>query len=332
MGAHGLPLIGSGDWNDGMNRVGEGGRGESVWLGFFLHHVLTGFLPLARARGDADMVELCEREAAALTLHLDANAWDGAWYTRAWFDDGQPVGSSGNAECRIDSLPQTWAVLTGAGDPDRARTAMGEVERQLVDPALGIVRLFTPPFVRSDPSPGYIQGYVAGVRENGGQYTHAAVWTAMAFAALGDAPRAWAIARMLNPIHHAETPEARDRYRVEPYVMAADVYGVAPHAGMGGWTWHTGSAGWMWRLLVESLLGLTVVVDRLTLTPCVPPEWPGYTLSYQFRSTAYTVRARRAAPGEPVGVVTLDGTVLATAWLPLVDDGLEHAAEITYGG
>jgi len=329
LGVHGLPLMGSGDWNDGMNRVGHAGKGESVWLGFFLHHVLTSFAPLAQARGDVSLVDLCAREAAVLAVHLDGEAWDGAWYTRAWFDSGEPLGSHVNAECRIDSLPQSWAVLSGATDPVRARQAMSEVDRQLVDAEHGVVRLFTPPFVDSQPNPGYIQGYVAGVRENGGQYTHAAVWAAMAFAALGDADRAWAITRMLNPIHHSDSPSARERYRVEPYVMAADVYTVAPHAGMGGWTWHTGSAGWMYRLLLESLFGLRVEVDRLTLTPCMPADWSGFTLKYRFRETNYRLVARRVRPDESPAY-TLDGTRLADPWLTLVDDGSDHEVKVVW--
>lgn len=328
VGVHGLPLMGSGDWNDGMNRVGHRGRGESVWLGFFLHDALTRFATVARGRGDAELVDVCVRQAAELSRNLEEQAWDGAWYKRAWFDTGEPLGAAENAECQVDSLPQSWAALTGATDPDRARTAMEAVDTRLVDREGGIVRLFTPPFQSAEPNPGYIMGYVRGVRENGGQYTHAAVWVAMAFARLGDTRRAWEIANLLNPLHHTTTPEAAARYRVEPYVMAADVYGEAPHRGLGGWTWHTGSAGWMYRLYLESLLGFHIEVDRLTLRPQVPAAWPGFVLTYRHRRTHYRIEARAVDAGPPE--VTLDGAVLPTPWLPLVDDAGTHLVTFTY--
>ena len=248
LGEHGLPLIGSGDWNDGMNLVGEHGKGESVWLGFFLYEVLMQFTEVARTRGDHSFVERCQREAAQLRQNLEQNGWDGGWYRRAYFDDGSPLGSASNPECQIDSIAQSWSVLSGAGDAGRSRLAMEAVDKRLVRRDHALIQLLDPPFDKSDLNPGYIKGYVPGVRENGGQYTHGAIWAAMAFAALGDSRRAWELLAMINPVNHARSPEAIATYKVEPYVVAADVYALSPHTGRGGWTWYTGSAGWMYRL------------------------------------------------------------------------------------
>ncbi|MBK5097895.1 MAG: cyclic beta 1-2 glucan synthetase, partial [Gemmatimonadetes bacterium] len=269
-GEHGLPLIGSGDWNDGMNLVGEHGKGESVWLGFFLHEVLLRFAEVARTRGDLSFAERCRREAAIVRRNIEQNGWDGEWYRRAYFDDGSPIGSASNPECQIDSIAQSWSVLSGAGDAERSRMAMEAVDRRLVRRDHALVQLLDPPFDKSDMNPGYIKGYVPGVRENGGQYTHAAIWAAMAFAALGDSRRAWELLTMINPVNHASSPEGIATYKVEPYVVAADVYALSPHNGRGGWTWYTGSAGWMYRLIVESLLGLRLEVDKLRFAPCLP--------------------------------------------------------------
>ncbi|MET0330479.1 MAG: glucoamylase family protein, partial [Dyella sp.] len=266
-GEHGLPLIGAGDWNDGMNRVGEQGRGESVWLGFFLYDVLRDFAGIARLHADEAFALRCESTADTLQVQLEQHGWDGAWYRRAYFDDGTPLGSSSNDECRIDSIAQSWSVLSGAAPISRQRQAMASLNRHLVRRDLKLVQLLDPPFDQSAMDPGYIKGYVPGVRENGGQYTHAAVWAAMAFARLGDSAHAWELAAMINPLNHANDAEGVATYKVEPYVMAADVYGVAPHGGRGGWSWYTGSAGWMYRLLVESLLGLTVRGETLTFHP-----------------------------------------------------------------
>ena len=256
-GEHGLPLIGSGDWNDGMNLVGEHGKGESVWLGFFLYDVLMRFTEVANARGDISFVERCQSEAAQLRRNLEEHGWDGAWYRRAYFDDGSPLGSSSNPECQIDSIAQSWSVLSGAGDHERSRLAMDAVDQRLVRREHGLIQLLDPPFDTSSLNPGYIKGYAPGVRENGGQYTHAAIWAAMAFARMGDNRRAWELFTMINPVNHATSAEEAARYSVEPYVVAADVYAVPPQTGRGGWTWYTGSAAWMYRLIVESLLGLT---------------------------------------------------------------------------
>ena len=327
-GAHGLPLMGSGDWNDGMNLVGVHGKGESVWLGFFLHQVLVRFTDVAALRGDTALVELCREQAAQLRRNLDQNAWDGDWYRRAWFDDGAPLGSADNAECRIDSIAQSWSVLSGAGDPARARTAMDALDKHLVRRDQSLIQLLDPPFDKSGMNPGYIKGYVPGVRENGGQYTHAAIWAAMAFAELGDSARAWELAGMINPVGHALTPQAVATYKVEPYVIAADVYAVAPHTGRGGWTWYTGSAGWMYRLIVESLLGLGRENTLLRVAPCLPAHWTSFKLRYRYRETIYHIEVLRTRAGEGEVGVTVDGARQAGPGIALVDDRREHSVEI----
>jgi cellobiose phosphorylase len=327
-GAHGLPLMGSGDWNDGMNLVGMRGQGESVWLAFFLCHVLRQFAPIARRRGDEAFATRCESEAALLARRIEDNAWDGAWYRRAYFDDGTPLGSAANAECRIDSISQSWAVLSGVGDAQRSRLAMDAVYAQLVRRGHALIQLLDPPFDKTDLDPGYIRGYVPGVRENGGQYTHAAIWTAMAFAALGDSARAWELTSMINPVNHALTREAAARYKVEPYVVAADVYAVAPHTGRGGWTWYTGSAGWMYRLIVESLLGLRREADRLYVAPCVPAEWPGFTVRYRYGETTYAIAVRRMDADSGATRIRVDGLAQRDDFITLADDRREHAVEV----
>ena len=328
-GVHGLPLIGSGDWNDGMDRVGREGRGESVWLGFFLYEVLRRFGALARLHDDAAFAELCTTEGERLRGSLERHGWDGAWYRRAYFDDGTALGSAAGSECRIDSISQSWSVISGAGDSERVRLAMAAVDELLVRREHALIQLLDPPFDRSDLDPGYIKGYVPGVRENGGQYTHGAIWAAMAFAALGDSRRAWDLATMINPANHAKSQEATATYKVEPYVMAADVYAVEPHTGRGGWTWYTGSAGWMYRLILESLLGLRLEVDRLHVAPCLPAHWDALTIHYRYRETVYHIDVVQvqAAGGAPhAGVqVTVDGTDVGGDAVPLVDDRREHS-------
>jgi cyclic beta-1,2-glucan synthetase len=269
-GDNGLPLIGSGDWNDGMDMVGIHGKGESVWLGFFLYEVLIQFIKIAGIQGDTKFVERCKSEASKLQKNIEQNGWDGEWYRRAYFDDGEPLGSASNQECRIDSIAQSWSVLSGAGDTNRSRMAMEALDKNLVRREQKIIQLLDPPFDKSDLNPGYIKGYVPGVRENGGQYTHAAIWAAMAFAALGDSKLAWELFTIINPINHTSSPEGITTYKAEPYVIAADIYALSPHIGRGGWTWYTGSAGWMYRLIVESLLGLRLEVDKLHIEPCIP--------------------------------------------------------------
>ncbi|HSI34959.1 MAG TPA: glycosyl hydrolase family 65 protein, partial [Tepidisphaeraceae bacterium] len=330
-GAHGLPLIGCGDWNDGMNRVGEHGKGESVWLAFFLYDVLTTFAALARTRNDGETADRFAAAADDLRGRVEDEAWDGEWYRRAYFDDGRPLGSTSSAECQIDSLPQSWAVLSGAGDPERARLAMANVNARLVDRGGKLIRLFDPPFDKSDLNPGYIKGYVPGVRENGGQYTHAAIWTAMAFAALGEREHAWEMYSLINPIGHAATPAAAALYRAEPYVVAADVYGVAPHTGRGGWTWYTGSAGWMYRLITESILGLRLSVDRLRFEPCLPAAWPSYTVHYRYRETVYHIVVHNHADRGEATRVVVDGTDQPGDAVHLVDDRRDHRVDVFPG-
>ncbi len=328
-GEHGLPLIGCGDWNDGMNMIGKDGRGESVWLAFFLYDVLTRFAGVARMRNDSVFAQRCLEEAGRLQKNIERNAWDGGWYLRAFFDNGEPLGSHTNLECQIDSLPQSWAILSGAGDPKRARQGMAAVEERLIREDARLIQLFDPPFDRSVLNPGYIKGYIPGVRENGGQYTHAAIWTAMAFALMGKTERAWDLFGMLNPIRHADTPEQIATYKVEPYVVAADVYGIAPHTGRGGWTWYTGSAGWMYRLLVETLLGVHREGDRLHLTPHLPKAWNTYKVHYRFQQTYYRITITRLPVGSTEdGQVFLDGEKLPGDAIPLLDDNRDHLVEI----
>jgi cellobiose phosphorylase len=331
-GAHGLPLMGCGDWNDGMNLVGKDGRGESVWLAFFLYDVLTQFAPLAQARGEHDFADRCLSEARKLQENIEKNAWDGEWYRRAYFDNGDPLGSHLNDECQIDSLPQSWSVLSGAGDPSRSSQAMAAVDHRLVRRDDGLIQLFDPPFDKSALNPGYIKSYIPGVRENGGQYTHAAIWSAMAFAAMGENQRAWELFTLLNPVNHGATPEQTATYKVEPYVVAADVYGVAPHIGRGGWTWYTGSASWMYRLLVETLLGVHLEGTQLHLDPRLPDAWDSYKIHYRYRQTVYHITISRC-PDLPAGAnrLTLDGKEIEGVILPLVDDRNEHHAELKLG-
>jgi len=328
-GEHGLPLMGCGDWNDGMNQVGNEGRGESVWLAFFFYDVLTKFAALARTRLDIVFADRCVAQARQLQQNIEQHAWDGAWYLRAWFDNGEPLGSSANQECQIDSLPQSWSVISGAGDLSRSRQAMQSVDQRLVRHEAGLIQLFDPPFDKSTLDPGYIKGYIPGVRENGGQYTHGAIWTAMAFALMGEHDRAWELFSLLNPIHHGSTPEQIATYKVEPYVVAADVYGVAPHTGRGGWTWYTGSAGWMYRLLIETLLGVNLEGDKLRLTPRMPKNWTSYKIHYRFRQTVYHITITRLDGGSEIAnQLWLDGEELAAETVPLVDDRQEHFVEM----
>ncbi len=319
-GVHGLPLMGGGDWNDGMNLVGIGGKGESVWLAFFLIAVLRRFAPLAQARGDAAFARQCTDEARGLSERVEATAWDGDWYRRAWFDDGTPLGSAANDECRIDSIAQSWAVISGAAPAGRAVAAMASVHRLLVHADRRLVQLLDPPFDTARPSPGYIEGYVPGVRENGGQYTHAAVWAGLAFARLGDADRAWELFGLLAPIHHGADAATIARYRIEPYVVAGDVYDSDLHAGRGGWSWYTGSAGWMYQWLLESLLGLERAGGRLRVRPLLPAAWPGFEVDYRFGRSLYRIACRGIDAGA-VARVSVDGIDSVDGWIALIDDG-----------
>ncbi|WP_374694228.1 GH36-type glycosyl hydrolase domain-containing protein [Janthinobacterium sp. J1-1] len=322
MGVHGLPLMGSCDWNDGMDKVGEHGKGESVWLAFFLYEVLQRFAEVAVLRGDEPFAQFCRDEAVKLSANVEEHAWDGEWYRRAYFDDGTPLGSHTNEECQIDSISQSWGVLSGAANKERVAGAMRQVDARLVRRDSGVIQLLDPPFDKADLNPGYIRGYVPGVRENGGQYTHAAIWTAMAFARMGDSEKAWELMRMISPVRHGEDADSVARYKVEPYVVTADVYAVSPHVGRGGWSWYTGSSGWLYRLIIESLLGVSREANRLRLAPMLPAEWSTFKLHYRFGESSYAITVERAqgqAPG-----LSVDGVAVAGDSIALRDEKREY--------
>ena len=338
VGLHGLPLIGTGDWNDGMNKVGEEGKGESVWLGWFLHATLSRFVPLAIARGENARAAAWSQHALALQESLERHAWDGEWYLRGFYDNGMLLGSASSEECRIDSIAQSWGVMSGVADPARAARAMAAVNQYLVRRSDELVLLFTPPFDRTQQEPGYIKGYPPGIRENGGQYTHGAVWSAIAFAMLGDGDKAAELFSMLNPINRSGTRAAVHRYKVEPYVVCADVYSQPPHVGRGGWTWYTGSAGWMYRAGLEWILGFRLQGTTLLLDPCVPTTWPRFEIKYRHHSARYEI-----AVDNPDGVCrgittwTLDGVAQppplpgGPARISLIDDGATHQVRVVLG-
>jgi cyclic beta-1,2-glucan synthetase len=333
-GPRGIPLMGGGDWNDGMNRVGVGGTGESVWLGWFLYATLTRFASVCERVNDEEQAAKYRRRAATLRQALEDNAWDWGWYRRAYYDDGTPLGSSENEECQIDSIAQSWAVLSEAADRNRATQAMEAVGRRLVRRDDRLILLFTPPFDKTERDPGYIKGYPPGIRENGGQYTHAATWAVWAFAELGQGDRAEALFRQLNPIYYSDTPEKAARYRVEPYVVVADVYSVPPHVGRGGWTWYTGSAGWMYRLGLEAILGLRRVgADVLQVDPCIPEDWPGFEMTYRYGETIYQISVENPdGVNRGVKQVELDGEMLPGDDIPLVDDAGRHTVRVLMVG
>jgi len=328
-GVHGLPLIGCGDWNDGMNRVGEAGRGESIWLGWFSCEVMNRFAAVARLHDDEAFATRCESEVAKLKVALEQNGWDGAWYRRAYYDDGTPLGSAPNDECRIDSIAQSWSVISGVADPARQQQAMNSLDQHLVRRDARLVQLLDPPFDKSPLDPGYIKGYVPGVRENGGQYTHAAIWATMAFAELGDSVRAWELLRMINPLSHTRDAAEIDVYKVEPYVVSADVYAVDPHVGRGGWSWYTGSAGWMYRLVVESLLGLHMDAGHLRFTPVLPHDWEGFSMRYRYRQTWYQIDVTQVAADAP-SRLRLDGELTTDDRVLLTNDGQEHRIQLQH--
>ncbi|TXL68166.1 GH36-type glycosyl hydrolase domain-containing protein [Zeimonas arvi] len=334
VGAHGLPLIGTGDWNDGMNRVGEHGKGESVWLGWFLHATLAAFVPIAEARGEETRAARWLAHLRLLRESLERDGWDGDWYRRGYFDDGTPLGSFVSDECRIDSIAQSWSVLSGAGDPVRALRAMAAVDEQLIRDDDGLALLFTPPFDRTTLDPGYVKGYPPGVRENGGQYAHAAAWSVLALAALGQGDKAASLFGMVNPVSHTSTRADVQRYKLEPYVAAADVYSVAPHVGRGGWSWYTGAAGWLYRAGIEGILGFRLQGTWLLLDPCIPVAWPGFELAFSHQSTRYRIAVQNPH-GVSRGVVfaELDGTMLPEGPIrvALVDDGETHDLRLTLG-
>ncbi len=334
-GTHGLPLMGAGDWNDGMDRIGEAGRGESVWLGWFLSSTLNTFASLSERYGNSEHAAEWREHAAALKLSLEREAWDGDWYRRAYFDDGTPLGSVSNSECRIDLIAQSWAVISRAAEPVHAARAMAALDKYLLRRDEKLSLLFTPPFDNPVQDPGYIKGYPPGIRENGGQYTHAAVWAAQAFAMQGDGDKAGELLSMLNPIHHSDSPYEMERYKVEPYVACADVYSMPPHVGRGGWTWYTGSAGWLYRVTLEWFLGLRVQGTNLAIDPCIPRGWPGFEIVFRYRSARYEI-----AVENPLGVcrgilaTKLDGEMLTgnkKLLVPLVDDGTTHKVQVVLG-
>ena len=333
VGTHGLPLMGTGDWNDGMNRVGEMGKGESVWLGWFLHTILWEFAKIADSRGEHKRAEAWRVHVSVLKAALERDGWDGEWYRRAYFDNGAPLGSAGNMECRIDSIAQSWGVISGAAEPSRLARAMAAVNQQLVHRRDGLILLLAPPFDNSGPDPGYIRGYPPGIRENGGQYTHAATWTVIAFAALGDGDKAVELFRMLNPINRSNSRASVQRYKVEPYVAVGDIYSEPPHVGRGGWTWYTGSAGWLHRAGLEWILGFRVRGKVLSIDPCIPRDWPSYSIRFRYRSAVYQITVENPAHVcRGVAGVELDGQALPpSSNIPLVDDGSEHHLRIVLG-
>ena len=340
-GAHKLPLMGCGDWNDGMNLIGRDGKGESVWLAWFLYDNLCSFSGIANSQNDSVFAEICSAQAIQLRENIEKNAWDGGWYRRAYFDDGTPLGSAENDECQIDSISQSWAIISKGGDPIRARQAMAAVNERLVKRDAQLIQLLDPPFDKSTLEPGYIKGYVPGVRENGGQYTHAAIWATMAFAMMGDNKRAWELFEILNPINHARHADQVQRYKVEPYVMSADIYGSPPHTGRGGWTWYTGAAGWMYNLTIETLLGLHREVNKLRIAPCIPDDWLSYKIHYRFQNTQYHITVNRTSEviKHPVQVM-IDGDFIKNeaanelgdleVLIPLIDDNNDHYVEISF--
>jgi cyclic beta-1,2-glucan synthetase len=325
-GEHGLPLMGTGDWNDGMDRVGKDGKGESVWLAFFLYDVLTKFIDIANLHNDAEFAAKCRKEADTLSGNIEKNAWDGGWYRRAYFDNGTPLGSAQNEECQIDSISQSWSVLSGAGDPKRSLMGMEAAEKHLVKKDAALIQLLDPPFDKSNIDPGYIKGYVPGVRENGGQYTHAAVWMVMAFAKLKDNNRTWELLQMINPINHGRSPQEIGVYKVEPYVIAGDVYGCSPHTGRGGWTWYSGSASWMYQLIVGSLIGLHASANKLTFNPCAPAEWAEFKIHYRYGETLYHIIVQQKNAGDMT--VTVDNTLQQDKSVTLFDDKKEHVVTV----
>jgi len=332
VGPHGLPLMGGGDWNDGMNRVGHLGKGESVWVGWFLHTVLAGLAPFCDRRKETARADRYRQHMNDLKLALEENGWDGDWYRRAYFDDGTPLGSVQNEECRIDSIVQSWGVISGVAEDYRQVRSMAAVEEYLIRRGDGLVILFTPPFDKSKLDPGYIKGYVPGVRENGGQYTHAALWTLIAFAMLGDGERAGELFSLLNPINHSSTRAGLHKYKVEPYVAVGDVYAVPPHTGRGGWTWYTGSAGWMYRAGMESILGFKLRGDRLKIDPCIPRWWREYEITYRRGRTTYHIKVENPHSfSRGIATIQLEGAMQSEEEIHLLDDGHTHSVRIVLG-
>jgi cyclic beta-1,2-glucan synthetase len=337
VGVHGLPLMGGGDWNDGMNRVGHEGKGESIWLAWFLIYVLGKFAPVVESRGEADLAGDYRAWAERLRVAVEEHGWDGAWYRRAYFDDGTPLGTHTASEARIDAIAQAWATISGAADPERASTALESVEEKLVRREDRLIALLTPPFDKMAQDPGYIKGYVPGVRENGGQYTHGALWVVLANLLRGEGDDAAALLGLINPITHSLTAEAARHYSVEPYVVAADVYAAPPHTGRGGWTWYTGSASWFYRVALNYMLGFRVTAENgghvLAVDPCIPKHWPGFALTYRHASSTYNVRVDNPrGVNRGIARVQLDGRPIDGIKVPLADDGQTHEVVVTLLG
>jgi cyclic beta-1,2-glucan synthetase len=328
-GSHHLPLMGSGDWNDGMNRVGIEGKGESVWLAWFLIHVMNDFSDLLTFSGQENSGEHFKSEAKRLAQAVEETAWDGSWYRRAYFDNGTPLGSNENSECKIDSLAQSWAVICGLGDPNRTPIALDSAYKELVDEKNNVVKLLTPPFDTSEPDPGYIRGYPPGVRENGGQYTHGSSWLAMAYARMGDGDKAVSLLNMMHPTCHTTNMESVFKYRVEPYVICADVYDLEGQIGRGGWTWYSGSSGWIYRIWLEEILGFKLRGNKLTIECTIPTHWNGFKLNYQHKTSHYLISVENPhhiCRGRTS--VTVDGNLQSSPEILLVDDGQQHTVNI----
>lgn len=331
-GERGLPLMGGGDWNDGMNKVGYKGKGESVWLGWFIIKVLKDFIPICNMMEDLDRARKYEIIIEQIKEAIERNCWDGGWYRRAYFDDGTPLGSKENSECTIDSISQSWAVISGTGDRQRSEMALKAVEDYLINEEEGLIALLTPPFEISDIEPGYIKSYVPGIRENGGQYTHAATWVIKAFALLGEGDKAYNLFKLINPINHSRTPIEVAKYKVEPYVVAADVYTNPQHLGRGGWTWYTGSSGWLYMVGLEDILGFSIERDKLFINPCIPKDWEGFTIEYRYKSTKYSIEVKNPDKvNRGVRRLLIDGVSIKDKWVKLIDDGLHHNIIVEMG-
>ena len=330
LGAHGLPLIGAGDWSDGLNRVGTGGKGESVWLGWFLAKTLEDFAKICVSRDEPERAEKYLAHAAALRTNLEKEAWDGDWYVRAFFDDGTPLGSKKNDECQIDSIAQSWSVISNSEKRERAAHAMKSVDERLIKRQEKLALLLTPPFDKTALEPGYIKGYPPGIRENGGQYTHAAVWSLIAFAMQGDGDKAHEIFKLINPINHAKTSDELNIYKTEPYALAGDVYSNPQHIGRGGWTWYTGAAGWLYRAALENILGFHKHGDTLLIEPCIPRDWQEFEITYRYKSATYhiTVENPRKVCAGSSAKIEVDGETLSSNLIELADDGQMHKVRI----
>jgi len=330
-GSHGLPLIGSGDWNDGMDRIGIEGRGESVWLGWFLLDTIRKFIPVMELKTDAIRLQRYKEIAATLRHNLNEQAWDGDWFRRAYFDDGTPLGSKENEECKIDAIAQSWAILSGGGDAEKSKTGLEQAGKYLIRKEEKIIQLLDPPFDHSKLNPGYIKGYVPGVRENGGQYTHAAIWMIMAYAVLREKEKMWELLNMINPINHSSDKEFMQLYKVEPYVVAADIYATPNHKGRGGWTWYTGSAGWMYQLILEYVFGLQRHADYLILNPCLPLHWETAIIRYRYKRSVYVINMNQQSHEHDQLSVIVDELQLENNRIQLIDDGKEHNVEVMIG-